>query len=57
MWTILNGEMFPPEPEPKGNPDDWTKEECARWLKKRNLYPAEKASREFLLERVKLNMS
>lgn len=32
-WTIWgSGSMFPQEPDPKGDPDIWTQEECRRWL-------------------------
>lgn len=24
--------MFPPEPDPTGNPETWTQEEMRRWL-------------------------
>ena len=31
-WTIWGGDMFPAEPDPTGNPEEWTKEEMRRWL-------------------------
>ena len=31
-WSIFGGDMFPAEPDPKGNPEGWTREELRRWL-------------------------
>jgi hypothetical protein len=31
-WTIWGGDMFPPEPDPTGDPEGWTNEEMRRWL-------------------------
>ncbi|KAL2007008.1 hypothetical protein VTN00DRAFT_8446 [Thermoascus crustaceus] len=55
-WGILGGDMFPAEPDPTGNPENWTDEELKRWLRNRNLAPNEDATREELLQRVKANM-
>ena len=33
VWSLWGGEqLFPPEPDPTGNPEDWTREELRRWL-------------------------
>ncbi|KAL2215552.1 hypothetical protein M432DRAFT_642584 [Thermoascus aurantiacus ATCC 26904] len=55
-WGIWGGDMFPAEPDPTGNPENWTTEELKRWLRNRSLLPNEDATRESLLERVKANM-
>ncbi|KAL2119326.1 hypothetical protein VTJ04DRAFT_6286 [Mycothermus thermophilus] len=55
-WAIWGGDLFPPEPDPKGDPETWTREELRRWLAARNLFPDDGATREQLLERVKANM-
>ncbi|KAI9898667.1 hypothetical protein N3K66_007027 [Trichothecium roseum] len=55
-WSIFGGDMFPAEPDPKGNPEGWTREELRRWLAARNLMPDSNASKEELLERVQANM-
>ncbi|KAK8186145.1 hypothetical protein BC567DRAFT_215167 [Phyllosticta citribraziliensis] len=56
-WMIWgNGDMFPREPDPTGDPEDWTTSALKRWLNNRNLLPNHAASREELLERVKANM-
>ncbi|KEY68032.1 hypothetical protein S7711_06945 [Stachybotrys chartarum IBT 7711] len=55
-WSIWGGDMFPPEQDPTGNPEAWTREEMRRWLSARNLFPREDATREQLLERVRANM-
>lgn len=31
-WSLWGGEIFPAEPDPTGNPEDWTREELRRWL-------------------------
>jgi len=41
---------------PVGDPDTWTLPEVRGWLQVRHLMPAEDATREELVERVKLNM-
>jgi len=32
VWAIWGGDLFPPEPDPKGDPETWTREELRRWL-------------------------
>lgn len=32
VWSIWGGDIFPAEPDPKGNPEEWTREEMRRWL-------------------------
>lgn len=32
VWSIWGGDMFPPEPDPTGDPQGWTQEEMRRWL-------------------------
>ncbi|KAK4223537.1 hypothetical protein QBC38DRAFT_487493 [Podospora fimiseda] len=56
VWGIWGEDMFPPSPDPKGEPESWTKDEMKRWLAARNLHPQDSDSREQLLERIKLNM-
>ena len=56
MWSIWGGDMFPPESDPQGKPEDWTRDELRRWLAARHLYPGEQDSREELLARVVANM-
>ncbi|KAL2023878.1 hypothetical protein VTK56DRAFT_655 [Thermocarpiscus australiensis] len=56
VWAIWGGDMFPPEPDPKGDPETWTREELRRWLAARDLRPQDSDSREQLLERVRANM-
>ncbi|EEQ88580.1 STE24 endopeptidase [Blastomyces dermatitidis ER-3] len=55
-WTIWGGDMFPAEPDPTGNPENWSIEELRRWLSSRGLLPSSTASREDLVERVKANL-
>ncbi|KAH7191950.1 uncharacterized protein B0J16DRAFT_332024 [Fusarium flagelliforme] len=55
IWGNDQG-MFPPMADPTGDPKTWTKEECQRWLNKRNLHPDPKATREELIDRVIANM-
>ncbi|KAL1304777.1 hypothetical protein AAFC00_003712 [Neodothiora populina] len=56
MWSIWGGDLFPQEPDPKGDPEKWTEEEMKRWLNKRNLMAGNTATREELIARVKANM-
>ncbi|KAK0383706.1 hypothetical protein NLU13_9617 [Sarocladium strictum] len=56
VWTIWGGDMFPPEPDPTGDPAGWTKEEMRRWLSLRSLFPQANDTREELLARVLANM-
>ncbi|KAI4864686.1 hypothetical protein F4820DRAFT_423076 [Hypoxylon rubiginosum] len=55
-WSMWGGNMFPPDADPKGDPQEWTREELRRWLAARNLHPQDRDTREQLLERVKANM-
>ncbi|CAH0040672.1 unnamed protein product [Clonostachys solani] len=56
VWSIWGGDIFPAEPDPKGKPEEWTREEMRRWLAARNLFPGENDTREELLARVLANM-
>ncbi|CAG9944449.1 unnamed protein product [Clonostachys rosea f. rosea IK726] len=56
VWSIWGGDIFPAEPDPKGNPEEWTREEMRRWLGARNLFPGANDTREELLARVLANM-
>ncbi|ELR01963.1 hypothetical protein VC83_02936 [Pseudogymnoascus destructans] len=56
VWSIWGSDMFPAQPDPTGNPDDWTEQEIRQWLKYRNLQPSMTATRAELLERVKANL-
>ncbi|KAK4467147.1 hypothetical protein QBC42DRAFT_257831 [Cladorrhinum samala] len=56
VWTIWGEDMFPASPDPKGEPETWTKDEMRRWLAARNLYPHDSDTREQLLERIKANL-
>ncbi|RDA87580.1 hypothetical protein CP532_3982, partial [Ophiocordyceps camponoti-leonardi (nom. inval.)] len=55
-WTIWGGNLFPAEPDPKGDPQTWTREEMRRWLAARGLMPLDGDSRDELLDRVVANM-
>ncbi|OJJ41061.1 hypothetical protein ASPWEDRAFT_34538 [Aspergillus wentii DTO 134E9] len=55
-WTIWGNDVFPAEPDPTGDPENWTVEEMRRWLRVRGLLPSEKATRAELLERIKANL-
>ncbi|OAQ65148.1 hypothetical protein VFPPC_14004 [Pochonia chlamydosporia 170] len=56
VWTIWGTDMFPAEPDPKGNPESWTREEKRRWLAARNLFPNDDDTDEQLLARIKANL-
>ncbi|KAK4191685.1 hypothetical protein QBC35DRAFT_486824 [Podospora australis] len=56
LWAIWGGDMFPSEPDPKGDPETWTREELRRWLSARKLHPQDSDTKEQLLERVRANM-
>ncbi|KND91977.1 hypothetical protein TOPH_03490 [Tolypocladium ophioglossoides CBS 100239] len=56
VWAIFGSNMFPVEPDPKGDPETWTKEEMRRWLAARSLFPQDSDTREDLLARVLANM-
>jgi len=32
VWAIWGGDLFPPEPDPTGDPETWTRGELRRWL-------------------------
>ena len=34
LWNMWNGDVFPQEADPKGDPETWTDTELRRWLKK-----------------------
>ncbi|KAI0169662.1 hypothetical protein GGR52DRAFT_550916 [Hypoxylon sp. FL1284] len=55
-WSMWGGNVFPADADPKGDPQEWTREELRRWLAARNLHPQDRDTREQLLERVKANM-
>ncbi|KAF8464604.1 hypothetical protein BDZ91DRAFT_729461 [Kalaharituber pfeilii] len=56
-YTILKPDpIFPGQDDPTGNPDDWTLGEMRKWLSLRGLEPSPNATREELLERIKLNI-
>jgi hypothetical protein len=42
-WAIWGGDMFPAAEDPKGNPENWTKEELRRWLAAVSLMPTPSA--------------
>ncbi|KAF2178594.1 hypothetical protein K469DRAFT_718138 [Zopfia rhizophila CBS 207.26] len=54
-WSIWGGDIFPSQ-DLTGDPENWTHEECTRWLQNRNLHPSPLATTAELLERVKANM-
>ncbi|KAL2266411.1 hypothetical protein VTJ83DRAFT_5763 [Remersonia thermophila] len=56
LWAIWGGDLFPPEQDPKGDPETWTREELRRWLAARNLFPNDEDTRDQLIERVKANL-
>ncbi|ROT43222.1 hypothetical protein SODALDRAFT_305140 [Sodiomyces alkalinus F11] len=56
VWAIYGGDMFPAEPDPSGDPENWTWEEMRRWLTARNLFPGDAATPEQLLERIRANL-
>ncbi|KAK3185704.1 hypothetical protein K4F52_005569 [Lecanicillium sp. MT-2017a] len=55
-WTMFGGDMFPAEADPKGDPENWTREEMRRWLAARNLFPRESDTKDELLARIRANM-
>ncbi|KFX87463.1 hypothetical protein O988_03766 [Pseudogymnoascus sp. VKM F-3808] len=55
-WSIWGSDLFPAQPDPTGNPDNWTEQELRQWLKNRNLHPSITATPAELLERVKANL-
>ncbi|KAH8428659.1 Ish1 domain-containing protein [Aspergillus melleus] len=56
VWAIWGNDIIPAEPDPTGDPNNWTAEEMRRWLHARGLVPNESSTREELLERVKANL-
>ncbi|KAK6004937.1 hypothetical protein QM012_007716 [Aureobasidium pullulans] len=55
-WSIFGGDIFPQQPDPTGEPENWTDEELRRWLDRRNLMASSSSTKEELLARVKANM-
>ncbi|KAI4796024.1 hypothetical protein E4T44_12203 [Aureobasidium sp. EXF-8845] len=55
-WGIFGSEIFPQQPDPTGEPENWTHEELKRWLNRRNLMASSTSTKEELLARVKANM-
>ncbi|KAM4066504.1 putative stress-responsive nuclear envelope protein [Hirsutella rhossiliensis] len=55
-WAIWGSDVFPPERDPTGDPETWTRGEMRRWLAARNLVPQDGSTREELLARVLANM-
>ncbi|KAK6334076.1 hypothetical protein TWF696_002578 [Orbilia brochopaga] len=57
-FTIFNSDtpLFPPVDDPTGDPATWSIDQLRRWLDLRNLHPSPTATREQLLERVRLNI-
>lgn len=56
-WSIWGpSDIFPAEPDPTGDPENWSSTELRRWLNNRNLHPNSLATSAELLERVKANM-
>ncbi|OAA56419.1 Stress-responsive protein Ish1 [Cordyceps fumosorosea ARSEF 2679] len=53
---MLAGDLFPPDEDPKGDPETWTREEMRRWLEARSLFPKSSDTREELLARVQANL-
>ncbi|KAK6529114.1 hypothetical protein TWF694_004329 [Orbilia ellipsospora] len=56
VWGNGDQPIFPKPDDPKGDPTTWSTDELRRWLELRNLYPSPTATRDQLLERVRLNM-
>ncbi|KAJ6263417.1 hypothetical protein Dda_1980 [Drechslerella dactyloides] len=57
-FTIFGNDtpLFPPPEDPTGDPATWSIDQLRRWLDLRNLHPSPTATREELLERVRLNI-
>ncbi|KAI9036974.1 Ish1 domain-containing protein [Aspergillus affinis] len=55
VWAIW-GKDITTQPDPTGDPNNWTADEMRRWLHARGLLPNESSTREELLERVKANL-
>lgn len=53
---MLAGDLFPADPDPKGEPETWTREEMRRWLEARSLFPQSSDTREELLARIQANL-
>ncbi|ORY71704.1 uncharacterized protein BCR38DRAFT_480193 [Pseudomassariella vexata] len=32
VWAFWGGDVFPAQPDPKGDPENWTWDEMRRWL-------------------------
>jgi hypothetical protein len=54
-WGIWGNDIFPSS-DPTGDPENWTHDECTRWLNNRNLHPSPLATTAELVNRVKANM-
>ncbi|KAH0140385.1 hypothetical protein KCU67_g14868, partial [Aureobasidium melanogenum] len=52
----IGSDIFPQQPDPTGEPENWTEEEMRRWLNRRNLMASSSSTKEELLARVKANM-
>ncbi|EMC91480.1 hypothetical protein BAUCODRAFT_39664 [Baudoinia panamericana UAMH 10762] len=55
-WSIWGQNMFPQQVDPKGEPENWSKDEMKRWLNARGLMAGSAATREELLARVMAQM-
>ncbi|KAI4763393.1 hypothetical protein E4T52_04567 [Aureobasidium sp. EXF-3400] len=55
-WSIFGSDIFPQQPDPTGEPENWTHEELTRWLNRRNLMASSTSTKEELLARMKANM-
>ncbi|KAJ5895235.1 hypothetical protein N7495_006926 [Penicillium taxi] len=55
-WSIWGTDMLPAQDDPTGDPENWTADDMKRWLRARGLLPNESATRDELLERVKVNL-
>ncbi|KAI5811495.1 hypothetical protein DFH27DRAFT_31452 [Peziza echinospora] len=56
-WTILKPDpIFAGPGDPTGRPEEWTLGEMRKWLNLRGLEPSGYATREELLERIKVNL-
>jgi len=41
LWNLWNGDMFPAEGDPKGDPETWTETELRRWLRAVSAYDSQ----------------
>ncbi|EPS43073.1 hypothetical protein H072_2908 [Dactylellina haptotyla CBS 200.50] len=56
IWGSGDQPIFPRVEDPTGDPETWSIDQLRRWLELRNLYPSPTATKEQLLERVRLNI-